>query len=447
MKFDFPVEKIDIKFNTFGSCYLTCTMNGTEMNANNPITITKDLIQGENTLCIKFSKAQSDDIDSYAELEYFKVNGGDFSQWFKSKTYNIDSNLHPEQEDIMNNGYFGYAGELEIHFYDCTDPLKIAAWTIADKEFEPIKYPLKDGIYRDKTFETVYRDARYAFTGSLAPNTKEINDVINQSWIAELRKPLRMDQDRKRIEEWINKSKRISVKEFDQLPYFSYCAGILDSMQTFIFGCNTLYIPQKMYYYHGELLSDKNINVKDAFTDDFVDGANVIFEYPSPHYDTKEINDRIKKAKQNNCFVAIDCTWMPITTEVIKLDLSLIDELYVSMNKTWPIHDLRPAFRWSRTKVNDKASFETDWGNYVKVPPNMFLILMDQFSYDYVYDKYVDHAKEIRQYFGLEKTSVLWFTKHESAQHDTNEYINKHYFLDEFVCLRKLLDFKNKYFW
>ena len=447
MTFDFPVEKIDIKFKTFGSCYLTCFINGIEIDVNGPVTILKDKIQDTNTIHIELLKAQPDDIHSYAELEYFKINDGDFSSWFKSHNYNINAKHHPDTKDIVNNGYFGYAGKLEIKFEDCVDPLKIAGWTIADKEFEPIKYPLKDGIYREKTFETVYRDARYAFTGSLAPNTKEINDVVNSTSIGELRKPLRMDQDRKRIEEWINQSKRITLQGLDQLPYFSYSAGILDSMQTFIFDCETLFIPHKMYYYHGELLSDKDINVKDAFTDDFVEGANVIFEYPSPHYETQEIDNRIQKAKQKNCSVALDCTWMPITTETIDLDLSNVDEIYVSMNKTWPIHDLRPAFRWSRHKVNDKQAFESDWGNYVKVPPNMFLTLMEQFPYDYVYDKYRDDAHKIRKQFGLEITSVLWFTKHESAQHDPNEYINKYYFLDEFVCLRKLLDFKNKYFW
>ena len=447
MTFDFPVEKIDIKFKTFGSCYLSFFINGIEIDVNGPVTILKDKIQDSNTINIEFLKAQPDDVHSYAELEYFKINDGDFSSWFKSHNYNINTKHHPDTKDIVNNGYFGYAGKLEIKFEDCVDPLKIAGWTIADKEFEPIKYPLKDGIYREKTFETVYRDARYAFTGSLAPNTKEINDVVNSTSIGELRKPLRMDQDRKRIEEWINQSKRITLQGLDQLPYFSYSAGILDSMQTFIFACETLFIPHKMYYYHGELLSDKDINVKDAFKDDFVEGANVIFEYPSPHYDTQEIDHRIQKAKQKNCSVALDCTWMPITTETIDLDLSNVDEIYVSMNKTWPIHDLRPAFRWSRHKVNDKQAFESDWGNYVKVPPNMFLILMEQFPYDYVYDKYRDDAQQIRTQFGLEITSVLWFTKHESAKHDPNEYINKYYFLDEFVCLRKLLDFKNKYFW
>jgi len=448
MTFDFPVEKIDIKFKTFGSCYLSSSINGIEIDINEPVTILKDKIKDENTLTIECLKAQPDDVDSYAELEYFKINDGDFSSWFKSHEYNIDKQKHPNASfGIVNNGYFGYAGKLELQFQDCVDPLKIAGWTIADKEFEPIKYPLKDGIYRDKTFETVYRDAKYAFTGSLAPNTIEINDVVNKTCIAELRKPLRLDQDRKRIEDWINASKRITLQGFDQLPYFSYSAGILDSMQTFIFGRDTLFIPHKMYYYHGELLSDKDINVKDAFTDEFIEGANVIFEYPSPHYSTEEINNRIQKAKQKDCSIALDCTWMPITTETIDLDLSNIDELYFSMNKTWPIHDLRPAFRWSRYKINDKQAFETDWGNYVKVPPNMFLILMEQFPYDYVYDRYVNDAQQIRKQFGLEITSVLWFTKHESAKHDPNEYINKYYFLDEFICLRKLLDFKNKYFW
>ena len=74
MTFDFPVEKIDIKFKTFGSCYLTCFINGIEIDVNGPVTILKDKIQDTNTINIEFLKAQPDDVHSYAELEYFKIN-------------------------------------------------------------------------------------------------------------------------------------------------------------------------------------------------------------------------------------------------------------------------------------------------------------------------------------------------------------------------------------
>ena len=72
MTFDFPVEKIDIKFKTFGSCYLSFFINGIEIDVNGPVTILKDKIQDTNTINIEFLKAQPDDVHSYAELEYFK---------------------------------------------------------------------------------------------------------------------------------------------------------------------------------------------------------------------------------------------------------------------------------------------------------------------------------------------------------------------------------------
>ena len=134
------------KFKTFGSCYLTCFINGIEIDVNGPVTILKDKIQDTNTIHIEFLKAQPDDIHSYAELEYFKINDVDFSSWFKSHNYNINAKHHPDTKDIVNNGYFGYAGKLEIKFEDCVDPLKIAGWTIADKEFDKRVFRTKNSL-------------------------------------------------------------------------------------------------------------------------------------------------------------------------------------------------------------------------------------------------------------------------------------------------------------
>ena len=132
---------------------------------------------------------------------------------------------------------------------------------------------------------------------------------------------------------------------------------------------------------------------------------------------------------------------------MINLDLSGIDQIFFSMNKTWPIHDLRPAFRWSRNKINDKQTFESKWGNYAKVPPNVFLQLIDQFPFDYVYERYNKDTISLCETFDLDRTSVLWFCKHESITHDENEHISRYYYLDDFVCTRKLLEYKDKYFW
>ena len=116
------------------------------------------------------------------------------------------------------------------------------------------------------------------------------------------------------------------------------------------------------------------------------------------------------------------------------------------MNKAWPIHDLRPAFRWSRERINDRQTFDYEIGMYPKTSANMFVKLIDKFGFDHIYETVKDARAEIMKTFKLEPTSVLWFTKHESVKHDNNP-IFPGYYMDEFVCLRKLLDFKDKYWW
>ena len=75
------------------------------------------------------------------------------------------------------------------------------------------------------------------------------------------------------------------------------------------------------------------------------------------------------------------------------------------------------------------------------------LKLIDKFSFGYTYNTNKDSVADIMQTFNLKPTSVLWFTKHDSAVHDTKGHISKHYYLDEFVCVEKLLNYKGKYFW
>ena len=173
----------------------------------------------------------------------------------------------------------------------------------------------------------------------------------------------------------------------------------------------------------------------------------MLLEYPSPWYTNQELDDVIKQAKDKKAKIALDLTWLPVATDEIKLDLNGIDQIFFSMNKAWPIHDLRPAFRWSRERINDRQTFDYEIGMYPKTSVNMFMKLIDKFSFGHIYEAVKDARAEIMQTFNLESTPVLWFTKHESAIHDEKGHISKHYFLDEFVCIQKLLDFKGKYWW
>ena len=445
MTFDFPVEKIDIKFKTFGSCYLSFFINGIEIDVNGPVTILKDKIQDTNTINIEFLKAQPDDVHSYAELEYFKINDGDFSSWFKSHNYNINTKHHADTKDIVNNGYFGYVGKLEIKFEDCVDPLKIAGWTIADKEFEYTKWPIKGNKHRNKNFQTIHRDAKFMYTGSTPPQSPAITKAVNETEIKDLRGPLHNDAESKIID-WISKSERVKL-DGEPFKHFTFSTGVSDSLESFVRSSRVIMMPPKMYHMHGELFDETELIRVNPLERPIPLYANVLLEYPSPWYTNEELDNVIKLAKEKQAKIALDLTWLPVATDKIELDLDGIDQIFFSMNKAWPIHDLRPAFRWSRERINDRQTYDYEIGMYPKTSANIFMKLIDKFSFGYTYNTNKDPVADIMQTFDLKPTSVLWFTKHPSAVHDTKGHISQHYFLDEFVCIQKLLDFKGKYFW
>ena len=445
MNLDFPIEQIKFDFTLAGTGSISVKLN--DKFISDQTIYGKDL-KSKNNLTIYFTKINPSDTSSFAKLNYFLINGGDFRDDIKSIPYRIDRTKHPDgPTEIENNLYFGYIGSLSFSINQADSLLQKAAWMIADKEFEFVKWPLRGNNYRNKDFATVYRDAKYMFTGSLAPNNREINNIIDNTKLGDLRQPLQTDKDRKKIEKWINRSKRISLNGFGQLKHFTFSQGILDSLNSFISSTDIIYMPNKMYYFHGEILQDKKTIIKDVFNDRMTEGSTVLMELPSPWFTTQEILDKIKEASLKNCKIALDLTWLPVINETIELDLNMVDQIFFSMNKTWPIHDLRPAFRWSKQRINDAQTFQYDYCSYPKVAANMFMKLIDQIELDFVYDKYKNSSDQICKTFDLEPTTVLWFTKHDLVKHDEKKYISPHYFLDDFVCIRKLLDFKDKYFW
>ena len=444
MKFDFPIESIEYEFQLQGDCKIDITINERAVTGN---LIHGHLLKGHNVLKINFTKADPTDTDSYATLKQFKVNDGDFLDKVKAIQYKVDQNKHHDADGMINNNlYFGYIGSMEIILEQTKDPLRKAAWTIADKEFEFTKWPIKGNKHRSKDFETILRDAKFMYTGSTPPKIKAINDVVNQTKLEDLRGPCPNDVETK-LWDWMCKSQRIKMIG-EPLKNFTFSNGVSDSLESFVRKSNQiLMIPEKMYHIHGEIFNYPNLVKLDPFERPIPLYADVLLEYPSPWYTNNELDNVIKLAKDKKAKIALDLTWLPVATDELQLDLNGIDQIFFSMNKAWPIHDLRPAFRWSRERINDRQTFDYEIGMYPKTSVNMFMKLIDKFSFEYIYETVKDARSDIMKTFKLEPTSVLWFTKHESAKHDEEGHISKHYFLDEFVCIQKLLDYKGKYWW
>ncbi len=451
IKFDYPIEQIELGIKCFGKAFVVCTWNGEILDAN--LTISKEKIKPQNSLSIAFAKLDPADEDSYATLQFFLINGGSFKKQIEEEEIKIDKALHPDApQTIKFDGYFGYVSTLNIDIHNDQSLLNKAAWTIANSEFEYVKWPMKTGTHRTKTFDTVLRDAKFMYTGSTPPHTEEISKVINDTKLGQLREPVAQNS-RANIEKWLVSSKRIAMYGLEDFDHFTHSTGVSDSLESFVHSTRVIFMPSKMYYMHGELLEGTEIIRMDPFQGTSNPNcqiplyANVLLEYPSPWYTIKQLNEIISQAKDKKAKIALDLTWLPISTETLNLNFEGIDQIFFSMNKTWPVADLRPAFRWSRTRINDRQTFDSEIEMYPKTSANMFNILIQQFDFDYVYNKHFAAVENIRNTFDLETTPVLWFTKHPSAVHDTKGYISSHYFLDEFVCVQKLLNYKGKYFW
>lgn len=442
MKFDFPIKDIRFEFECRGSAKVNLFCNGKKY-PEHFITDLKDT----NKFTIEFTKDDPADENSFARLMSVLINGYCFKDDFKNLTHEVDQKLHKESpEKIANNLYFGYVGQTKFSISHKNDPLTNAAWLLANNEFEHVKYPLKGDNYREKNLHNILRDTKYMFVGSLAPRCEEIMDSINSLELKDLRLPLRTT-DRFQIENWINESSRINFKNFDKMKHFTYANGIVDCLNSFISDTEVLYLPNKVYYFYRELLADKKVEIRDLLDDPIEENSKVLLELPAPWYETKDLLEKIKEAKSKNCLVALDLTWLPISRDHIQLDLNQVDQIFFSMNKTWPIQDFRPAFRWSKARINDAQTFQWDHCTYPKISANVFMHLIEQFELDYVYKKYQPMAVDIMKHFDLTPTSVLWFTRHEDIRHDAENPIWPYYYLDDFVCLRKLFDFKGKYFW
>ena len=448
MIFNFPIEKIDFKVRCFGTSSIDIVLNGSRTKAVDNFVAHNDTLTQVNELTVEHKKENPADTDSFVELEHFKVNGHDFTDVFKTLVFTVDQSKHKDvSKSIQNNGYFGYVGQLTTTLQQTKDKLQQAAWLIADRHFEPLKENVRGYETREKTFETIDSDAKTMFNGCVAPVIKEIDDFIGDIKIKEVKNYIDFDKARADIEKWIAESKRLNLMNLECFDHFTYGAGNVNFLESLLNRTDKIYLADKYYYYLGEITKQKNIEFKNFFNG-ISPGSTVLVEFPNPWHSNEDMLQIISEARKKDCYIAVDLIWCPIASRNIDLDMSLFDEVYFSMNKAWPLQHIRPAWRWSKKKIHDSSTFQHDW-NYVQKPqPNIFLKCIEKFSIDYAFEYWKDSCDNIMSTFDLEGTEVLWFTRKENFNYDKfKKYTSEHYSIGDFVCIRKLLDHRNEYFW
>ena len=117
--------------------------------------------------------------------------------------------------------------------------------------------------------------------------------------------------------------------------------------------------------------------------------------------------------------VLLDLAYFGTTTDI---DLDLNDPIYdcvedvvFSLGKTFPLIGARPGIRFQRTVTDDAVYFANQHGIVNNFACVAGIYAMDNFSADYIYNKYVDIATSIAN--ALDSTlskSVLFATSHAS---------------------------------
>ena len=298
MKFDFPIETIALDFELEGKGSIQIKVNGRDVSGN---VIHGHLLKKYNTITISFSKTDPKDTSSFARLRKFLVNNGDFLDQFQTLDYKVDKIMHPDADAVIqNNLYFGYAGEMEFVIEQNIDLLPRAAWIIANETFHNIKWPTRNDNHREKNFETIYDDYRFMFTSCHPPRMEEINDIIDKTNLGPLIAPLQKKDDKLKLENWINASKRVNIQNLSSMQHFTFSNGITDSLFSFLMRHKEIYMPTKMYHHNRQILDDKNCTVIDLDENEIAEESTVLIELPSPWYSNEHLLSIMKKAKEKD---------------------------------------------------------------------------------------------------------------------------------------------------
>ena len=111
MHFEFPIEQLVFDFELHGNANIHISLNGKLQNKkqfNN-----QDLVKDKNIFTIKMLKADPKDIDSFARMTKFQINGSCYLHKFKSIEYTPEKKYHAV-DPLSNNLYFGYIGTMEF---------------------------------------------------------------------------------------------------------------------------------------------------------------------------------------------------------------------------------------------------------------------------------------------------------------------------------------------
>lgn len=285
------------------------------------------------------------------------------------------------------------------------------------------------------------------FAYALAPIRPVMDDevlsTIHSIPVKDLLKDFNTENFSQELLSWINLSKRVRLRGVAQ-SHVTLVPGVDYSMESLIQRSEKIGFLSETYYGVREMCEQKGKPFY-FLDDEILPNTTVILELPTPNHNVKDVLKFISRCKENNCVIALDFTYLPVITESCEVDLAEVDEFWFSMNKTWPISEIRPSLRFSKSFVNDVHSYAQKKQVHNRMAGNLLEVCIKKFTFDHTYDKFSADADSIIKKFNLDKSNNLWLGKKENVywSHMPTNYWNYH----NFIGLPALIENKGKYFW
>ena len=248
-----------------------------------------------------------------------------------------------------------------------------------------------------------------------------------------------------RIEEltrvWLLDSQH-RISGFDH-RYATFATGVESFINSAVYRCSAVSSLPLTYYHVPDVA--QHIGRPYSTVSDAPPGALVIIELPTPQHDTAYVTDQITQAKARGHRVAVDTTFLPVATETVTVDLSNVDEVWISANKVWNTGDLRPAWRFSREPVPDALTLVHSRCRYNHASLSAWNYIISTHRYDQLVQQHLPTYQHVCEVFGLEPTNNLLAARRDNTTWEPMYTNNWNY--NNLIGTHKLIQNHGKYFW
>lgn len=216
----------------------------------------------------------------------------------------------------------------------------------------------------------------------------------------------------KKYIDWIKSTKLNTLIGLEKFPYAAYSNGTTEAFDKFYMKNNQ----RRFRCFKGEYVYHKiawrNFNWK--FLEDDVLDSNDAVIISLPFSDTGNEHVQMQQVLQTctelNVPVLIDCVYFGVCSNIdFNFDHNCITDITFSLSKAFPVAYARIGMRLTRVDDDDALLMLNKIGYTNRISAALGITLMEQFSPDYIVNKYLEKQIDLCNSLGVSPSNTVLF--------------------------------------